>query len=1287
MKKIIIAMLSLIFCLAIGGSAFFCLATTISLDTDDPEEAAIILNIRQSANENELCGYLTHNSSRIRIEAARRLGDVGSMFAINRAAVSLLQLSNSDPEQEVRDEADFSIWKIRYRLALATNNVLAINAALLQTLGQDLLADEPKRPLAARIWALELLADMGSPDALIRIEKVLAAETLWPPYILRLKQICEEAQKIIAFINPNKARVTELTISEELIEQALIDSELCIRKWGVRSLIKRNPPDLIERLNELADKTRNDSEDDFSSYIDSMVKEIEERKQKESLLPIEFISPSDGATVETKIAVVMGFSFGKLFVDHVPLQFGLNTFTKNVTGPDGRNYSATLRLNYNNHPPVLTPIGNKNVSTGSRLAFIVNATDMEGRDDLIYYADELPEGAQFDTATRAFVWTPSTAGNYSVLFGVVDHAGEIDEERINITVNPSSPAAPDQLEATIEATNQINLSWRDNSSNETGFILERKTSGGNWSTLTTVPLPANATLYSDNTVSVNNTYTYRVQAVNQWVASAYSNEVTKSIIVPTAPNNLTVVSASGNQVYLSWNDTSTDETGFKIMRRTGNNGPWSQIGSAPANTTTYIDDSISYDTVYYYVIQAAYEGISSANSNEVYVVIFNRAPIASHATPIAANQIKVEWLDTTASETNFVIERKTGSSGTYTELFRTSANTIYYFDTNISLGNVYFYRIKAINGPYVSGYSQEMTAHCILPAAPSGLSANLVSATQVDLYWEWSSSAPNLTSFKLERKVSSAGTWSEIATISSSDRLYHDSGPASNTTYHYRIKAVNVLGSSPYSNEATITISPPSAPSGLTATAASTTQVTLRWADNSNNESGFTLERKEPGGTYAARISLSPNVTVFNDTAAADKKYYYRIKATNPVGDSAYSAEAEVSTFTPAAPTNLNALLISLSPPVVKLTWADNANNEKGFRIQRKEGIASQPGIFVDIAVVGQNVTEYTDQGGSLNQNKYYTYQVQAINDDITSAPISIIVCTLTNVVPKNLTTYVASVSQINLSWTCNLDIETGFSIERKVGSQGIWREVAQLPTDATSYADTNLTVNTVYYYRVRPLRTGIIIGYSNEVAGVTATPDTGNVLLAAYTDNETYINLSWLNLNSLFGSIAGGLLPGASVWFKVERSVNRVIYSEIATVQASTNSYRDDTGLSANTTYYYRIRAVNGALQSPTYSNVAIASTAIPLAPSGLTTTAISASRITLNWVDNSNNETGFRIERAVMSNDSLSEYQIIATTAANVRSYTNVGLNSKTTYYYRVRAVRYGSYSDYVEISVTTP
>jgi hypothetical protein len=154
----------------------------------------------------------------------------------------------------------------------------------------------------------------------------------------------------------------------------------------------------------------------------------------------------------------------------------------------------------------------------------------------------------------------------------------------------------------------------------------------------------------------------------------------------------------------------------------------------------------------------------------------------------------------------------------------------------------------------------------------------------------------------LERKTGTGGTYAQIATLSANVGSYSDTTVLDSTTYFYRVRATNAVGDSAYSNEASATtqISTPAAPTGLTASSISTSQINLAWTDNASNETGFKIERKTgAGGTYAQIATVAASVTTYSNTGlTVGTSYFYRVRATNAGGDSAYSNEASATTFT-----------------------------------------------------------------------------------------------------------------------------------------------------------------------------------------------------------------------------------------------------------------------------------------------------------------------------------------------------------------------------------------------------
>ncbi len=212
--------------------------------------------------------------------------------------------------------------------------------------------------------------------------------------------------------------------------------------------------------------------------------------------------------------------------------------------------------------------------------------------------------------------------------------------------------------------------------------------------------------------------------------------------------------------------------------------------------------------------------------------------------------------------------------------------------------------IKAI--AVLSGWSNSVVASATytiqLPAAPSSLTATTISVSQIDLAWV--DNATNETGFKIERKTGAGGTYAQIATAGVNSTTYTDTGLTAGATYFYQVRATNGSGNSSYSPEASaIPAAVPAAPSGLTATAVSVSQINLTWVDNATNETGFKIERKTgAGGTYAQIATAGANATTYLSTGlTAGTDYFYRVRATSAAGDSAYSPEAGATTVAVAA--------------------------------------------------------------------------------------------------------------------------------------------------------------------------------------------------------------------------------------------------------------------------------------------------------------------------------------------------------------------------------------------------
>ena len=262
-----------------------------------------------------------------------------------------------------------------------------------------------------------------------------------------------------------------------------------------------------------------------------------------------------------------------------------------------------------------------------------------------------------------------------------------------------------------------------------------------------------------------------------------------------------------------------------------------------------------------------------------------------------------------------------------------------------------------------------------IPKAPATLVAVAVSGSQVNL--SWLDLATDETGFEVEQ--STDGTkFAKIADLTANTILYQDKSLKSATKYWYRVRAKNASGASAYSNIANATTLQivPNAPSALTATAVSTTQIDLKWTDNAANETGYQVERSQNGTSFTKIADLSANVTAYQSTGLSPATgYFYRVRAINAIGASAYSNTGSAKTqniSVPDAPTNFTA--VPVAPDLIQLRWAKPAGNASEIVIERAKG----EGDFTQIAKVPATVMQYEDK--SELETADYSYRIKAVN-------------------------------------------------------------------------------------------------------------------------------------------------------------------------------------------------------------------------------------------------------------------------------------------------------------------
>jgi hypothetical protein len=184
---------------------------------------------------------------------------------------------------------------------------------------------------------------------------------------------------------------------------------------------------------------------------------------------------------------------------------------------------------------------------------------------------------------------------------------------------------------------------------------------------------------------------------------------------PAAPTGLATTLVAYNEVDLHWNDNSTNEDGFRILRCTGAScTPTTAMGSVGPGVTSYNDTTVAASTDYGYKVQA-YNGGGTVDGVTPATVSATTpppppslltAPTNLGVTGTSRNSISVSWQDNSNNETNFDIERCPGTACTnFAPLTSVGANVTTYRNAGLARHTTYSYRVKARNSGGSSTYA------------------------------------------------------------------------------------------------------------------------------------------------------------------------------------------------------------------------------------------------------------------------------------------------------------------------------------------------------------------------------------------------------------------------------------------------------------------------------------------------------------------------------------------------------------------------------------------------------
>lgn len=892
--------------------------------------------------------------------------------------------------------------------------------------------------------------------------------------------------------------------------------------------------------------------------------------------------------------------------------------------------------------------------------------------------------------------TLEIAENFSVALSGAAGASLVSPTSATISIvddeaDTLPPSLPGEIQFSSVGETSATALWAGATDNRGVTRYRYRLDAGAWQVLGNV-LTVNLTELANGTQ-----YSFEVQAgdaAGNWGQSRTASFTTVDTGRPTNVTTLSATIASSTRIDLSWG-AATDNvavSGYEIERCSGAGcANFQQI--ATTTVTSHADADLVSSMLYRYRARArdAAGNTSAAWSPvaEATTQLDTNAPSVPTnftATAPSGTEVSLTWDASTDSGgsgmAGYKIERCAGANCVGHQQIAITVATNY-LDTGRAASTAYGYRIRAYdnagnNSPYTASIGVVTPADATAPTAPTQLTANAVTSTQIDLAWTAAtdSGGSGLAGYRVERCLgTNCSNFAEIGTAAVNS--YSDIDRAALTAYRYRVRAYDGAGnlSASYSNVASATTSAdtiaPSLPAGFNAAPTGSTQIDLTWNAATDQGgaglAGYELQRCQGTGCSNFAALTTSSATSHADTnLSASTTYVYRLRAFDAANPANRSAWREVSATTGAdtqAPTQPPTLTVTAaSSTQLNLSWG--ASTERGgsslagYELERCQGAGCSS--FAPLVTVSASTTTYANTG--LAANTVYMYRVRAYdtaNPANRSTYISASGTTLADTQAPNAPTGLsgaaaASGSQVNLNWAASTDSGgaglAGYEIERCQGAG--CSNFGQIGTSTvTSYADSGLTDARTYVYRVRAYDNATPAnrsGYSNVVSVTTPDVSRPSAPQAMSVGNirATSATVTWSAATDNVGVTGYDYQINGGNW-------------------SAASSPLSLSGLVVNTSYTVNVRARDAAgnvSNSPASTSFTTVDDVAPNPPGALSFPTITSHSVRVTWASASDNVavTGYqyRVNGAAWQ------------TLSNVNEVSFGGLSQGTQYTVEVQA-----------------
>ena len=859
---------------------------------------------------------------------------------------------------------------------------------------------------------------------------------------------------------------------------------------------------------------------------------------------------------------------------------------------------------------------------------------LSGR-EVIRRPERFPAGAALSAlleraalATRSFFYAlvlllVAACGSGTDLSGLISDSGEDDTAgTLSTNYGLSARAGADS----------VDLSWNEDSE-AASYDLYRYTDSGcafipenpdecassqYWSTT--------STSITDNSLSSNTTYYYRMRAVNSGSTGELSPEIS-ALTLPGVPSGFSASSSSG-RVSLSWDEMATVSS-YAVFRYT-NQGCETVLSNISAcdddeswsvTDTSLVDNRVSGGTLYYYQIAAINSTGTGPLSGQISITTVPSSPTGFSASGAYDDGISFSWQPSNGAA-QYELYRSTEASCSsipenYTQCegaARFITTDTSYMDSTVQDGLLYYYSLRAVNESGGSSMTLEKAVMKDLELSTPEITLIEAVGRDISLSWEPVTDALSYEVF-IYAPSGCSGIPESLELCSMADTTTVDTNSVTFTdlsagiVHYLSLRAVTGSVYSELSAEVSA-ITSPATPEFFSATTIDSTQVELAW-EAVEGADGYSLWSHQDsdcellvptdiqtlcGGEIL--LSLDPVLSFTHANLDPGSFYYYYLIAQNGSGDSPLSVELTALTA-PAAPAELAS---ESNESAIELSWEDNLTNVNSFILFRYtdsgcELLLSSGCADQNIWELGADVFQMVDDD-ALQSGQIYYYRLAATNSGGTS--IGAELAAATRLAAPQTPKLMIGEGQLSLQWDESVGA-TAYLIYRYSGACADPRDsaaaedcadyqIVELAGDLLTYTDTDVVPGTIYSYQMAAAITGaddselsVAVSASPLLVSPTPvlTPIAGGMRIEfdSIIGADSYIFHRYQESGCLLSETDGGSQCPQHY------EVFSLTADQVAAGEGGASNSHDDLGLTGGETYYYRLSSASTGVDNSSLS------------------------------------------------------------------------------------------------------